>query len=63
MRLIYRNGLFVPEKTWRKFSSRASNAETVFLQLVDAYNDDGRSINTSPTGNYAPSVFAKDKRD
>ena len=61
MRLIYRNGLFVPESV-AEVQSRASNAETVFLQLVDAYNDDGRSINTSPTGNYAPSVFAKDKR-
>ena len=61
MRLIYRNGLFAPESL-AEVQSRDSNAETVFLQLVDAYNNDGRSINASPTGNYAPSLFAKDKR-
>jgi RecA-family ATPase len=61
MRLIYRNGLFVPE-TVAEVQSRVSNAETIFIQLLDAYNNEGRSVNASPTGNYAPTLFAKDKR-
>jgi RecA-family ATPase len=61
MRLIYRDGLFVPE-SMAEVQTRASNAETVFLQLLDAYNNEGRNVVASRFGNYAPSAFAKDKR-
>ena len=61
MKLIWRNGLFVPESV-AEVVAKASNAETVFLQLLDAYNNEGRNVGASQFGNYAPSAFAKDKR-
>ena len=61
MKLIWRNGLFVPESV-AEVVAKASNAETVFLQLLDAYNNEGRNVGASQYGNYAPSAFAKDKR-
>jgi RecA-family ATPase len=61
MKLIYRNGLFVPESV-AEVQTRATNTQAIFLQLLDAYNNEGRNITSSPFGNYAPTVFAKDKR-
>jgi RecA-family ATPase len=61
MKLVWRNGLFVPESV-AEVDAKAANTQTLFLQLLDAYNNEGRNITASPFGNYAPSVFAKDKR-
>ena len=46
MKLIWRNGLFVPESV-AEVVAKASNAETVFLQLLDAYNNEGRNVSAS----------------
>jgi RecA-family ATPase len=61
MRLIYRNGLFVPESV-AEVKTRAINAETAFLQMLDAYTAEERFVSSKPSANYAPNVFAKDKQ-
>ena len=37
-------------------------AERVFLELLDAYTEQGRTVNSSSGPNYAPSVFASDPK-
>jgi RecA-family ATPase len=37
-------------------------ADRTFLELLAAYNADGRIVSASKSANYAPSVFAKDER-
>ena len=61
IKLIWRNGLFVPESV-AEVVAKAANAEFVFLEMLDAYNNEGRNVGASQYGNYAPSAFAKDKR-
>ena len=60
MRLMYRNGLFVPESV-AEVQTRASNAEFVFLEMLDRYTREGRIVSAKPSQTYAPNVFAKDK--
>ena len=61
MRLIYRNGLFVPESV-AEVQTRSANAETTFLQMLDAYTKEERFVSSKSGVNYAPNVFAKDKQ-
>ena len=61
MRLIYRNGLFVPESV-AEVQTRAANAETTFLKMLDTYEREGRSVCSKRAASFAPTVFAKDKR-
>jgi RecA-family ATPase len=60
MRLIYRNGLFVPE-TVAEVQSRSANVEATFLEMLDAYTKDERFVSSKSGMNYAPTIFAKDK--
>ena len=61
MKLIWRNGLFVPESV-AEVVAKASNAEVAFLELLDAYTREGRNVSPNPSAFYAPTVFAKDKK-
>ena len=59
MRLLYRNGLFIPDDG-RATESALANAETKFLQMVDLYNAQGRAMSASPSNIYAPTLFASE---
>ena len=61
MRLIYRNGLFVPESV-AEVQSRSANAEATFLEMLDIYEREKRSVSAKRSQSYAPTLFAKDKR-
>jgi RecA-family ATPase len=37
-------------------------AEDTFLELLAAYEEEGRPVSANPSKNYAPSLFAKDER-
>jgi hypothetical protein len=41
-------------------AAAANKAETVFLALLRAYDDQGRRVSPNPGSNYAPVVFASD---
>jgi RecA-family ATPase len=60
MRLIYRNGLFVPESV-AEVQTRATNAEFAFMEMMDRYTREGRTVSAKPSQTYAPKVFSKDK--
>ena len=64
IRLRWRAGAFVPDNGKDSFAMMASQAKAdrVFLDLLRAYDDEGRHVSASPSANYAPSVFAKDPR-
>jgi hypothetical protein len=38
----------------------AAKAETVFLTLLQAFEDQGRSVSPNPSASYAPAVFARE---
>ena len=61
MRLIYRNGLFVPE-SMAEVQTRCANVETTFLEMLDIYEREKRSVSAKRSPSYAPTLFAKDKR-
>jgi RecA-family ATPase len=61
MRLIYRNGLFVPE-SMAEVQSRSANAEATFLEMLDTYGRENRAVSANRGVSYAPTVFAKDKK-
>jgi RecA-family ATPase len=42
-------------------AAAAANAEAVFLALLQAFEQQGRSVSPSPSNNYAPSVFEKEE--
>lgn len=58
------NGCFVPEadKSWLDQNNATMKSVRVFLELLRAYETEGRTVNANSGPNYAPSVFAKDKR-
>ena len=62
LRLRWSNGAFVldgPATGFDKLAAEAK-AETVFLALLRAYDDQGRRVSPNPGSNYAPVVFAGD---
>ena len=60
----WKNGAFVPEadESFLDHKSGSMKAARVFLKMLQAYNEEGRSVNASSGPNYAPTVFAKDSR-
>lgn len=60
----WQDGVFVPEEAESGFSANAASmkARRVFLDLLRRFADEGRIVNASSGPNYAPSLFAKDKR-
>ena len=41
-------------------AAAAAKAETVFLALLQSYDDQGRRVSPNPGNSYAPTVFAED---
>lgn len=65
IRLRWRRGVFTTEaKSGSSFSRIAAqaHADRVFLDLLGAYEGEGRKVSATPSANYAPTVFAKDAR-
>lgn len=64
IKLRWKAGAFTPHATGDSFAEMAaqSKAERLFLELLDAYEADGRYVSATPSANYAPAVFAKDPR-
>jgi len=66
IRLKWRDGVFVaqdePELHGMQGMAAAARAERIFLELLDAYNSDGRGVSPRPSPNFAPAVFARDPR-
>lgn len=65
VRLRWRRGIFTTEaKTGTSFSLIAAqaHADRVFLDLLAAYEAEGRNVSPTPSANYAPVIFAKDGR-
>jgi RecA-family ATPase len=65
IKLRWRSGVFVTEQTAAtSFSVIAAqaHAERIFLDLVAAYEAEGRKVSATPSSNYAPVVFSKDAR-
>ena len=60
----WKDGVFVHESGGTQLDRMAANkkAERVFLELLDAYTEQGRTVNSSSGPNYAPSVFASDPK-
>lgn len=58
------NGAFVPEADGSPLDHNAASLKScrVFMNLLRAYTDEGRNVNSNSGTNYAPTVFAKDKR-
>jgi RecA-family ATPase len=66
LRLKWHQGVFVPMDgpaitTMNAMASEA-RAERIFLELVDAYLTEGRSVSATPGANYAPLIFSRDAR-
>ncbi|WP_336489723.1 AAA family ATPase [Methylobacterium nigriterrae] len=63
LRVRWERGLF-----WREVREQASGedgnkvleAETIFMQMLTAYTDQGRPVSATPSANYAPTLFASD---
>ena len=62
MRLLWQNGLFVPDTGEKAEGTSQLKAEATFLGLLDAYTAQNRPVGPSPSTNYAPAVFDQDKR-
>ncbi|CDX30869.1 RecA-family ATPase (fragment) [Mesorhizobium sp. ORS 3359] len=64
IRLRWKAGAFMPEGSGDSFAQMAahSKAERIFLEILTAYEADGRYVSATPSANYAPTVFAKDPR-
>lgn len=48
-----------PEPTSTDALAAGAKAERVFLELLDTFTDQGRTVSASPSGNCAASVFAR----
>ena len=65
IRVRWRCGAFVSEESKvSSFSAVAAQerADGVFLDLLDAYEAEGRPVSQTPSHNYAPTIFANDAR-
>ena len=64
IRLRWKAGAFTPHTIGDNVVQMASQskAERVFLELLTAYESDGRYVSATPSANYAPALFAKDQR-
>lgn len=65
IRLKWQRGVFVREVrangSLNQMAAEA-RAETVFMDLLTAYEVEGRNVTATPCSTYAPAMFVKDKR-
>ena len=64
LNIRWKDGVFVHESSGTQLYRAALNekVERVFLQLLDAYTEQGRPVNSSSGCNYAPTIFASDPK-
>lgn len=64
IRLRWNAGVFVPHGSGDSLDQLAaqSKAERIFLELLTAYNAEGRHVTATTGHGYAPAAFAKDHR-
>jgi RecA-family ATPase len=67
IRMRWQRGVFVPTQTTLAPSGLAllaarEKADQVFLDMLTAYQVEGRDVGAKPSSAYAPAVFAKDAR-
>lgn len=64
--LRWRDGVFAPEvepeRQGQVAMTASIKADRAFLDLLAAYDADGRHVSSTPSANYAPAVFARDQR-
>jgi RecA-family ATPase len=60
IKLVWKNGVFVPEPKAGSFEREAANkkAEELFLTLLRRFAANGRNVTNKPGTSYAPTVFA-----
>jgi RecA-family ATPase len=65
IKMRWRSGVFVtesaPENSFSVVAAQA-HAERTFLDLLAAYEGEGRPVSATPSANYAPLIFSKDPR-
>lgn len=61
LRLMWRNGVFVPDDGTRT-DGRELEAEQIFLDLLRDWDATGRKVSPNRSPSFAPTVFAKDAR-
>jgi RecA-family ATPase len=65
VRLRWHDGVFIldagPETSLAQ-AAKMQQAETIFLDLLGAYNATGRFVTSTTGANYAPALFAKEER-
>jgi RecA-family ATPase len=65
VRLRWHDGVFIldagPETSLAQ-ATKIQQAETVFIDLLGAYNASGRFVTSTTGANYAPAAFAKEER-
>jgi hypothetical protein len=66
IRLRWVRGAFVAEGARSVRSSSViaaeAHADGIFLELLAKYTAEGRHVSATPSANYAPAVFGKDRR-
>lgn len=64
IKLRWQAGTFVPHGSGDSFEHIAvtNKADRVFLELLAAYDVEGRHVSATPSANYAPIMFEKDTR-
>lgn len=60
----WQDGVYVPEDGLGSLDrmAQANRAASVFLELLAAYEAEGRHVSPTPSATYAPKVFAADQR-
>lgn len=61
LRLMWRNGVFVPDDGTRT-DGREVESEQIFLALLRAWKATGRNVSPNRSPSFAPTVFMKDAR-
>jgi RecA-family ATPase len=64
IKLRWQAGTFVPHGSGDSFEHIAATnkADRLFMELLTAYEGEGRYVSATPSANYAPAIFAKDPR-
>jgi RecA-family ATPase len=58
----WQHGVFITQVCGGVANEKEQNADRIFLEMLEEYEAQGRSVSPSPSSSYAPTVFARDKR-